>query len=169
MEILKQGEIDDDMPPMEDVNEVEYPDKGGLLVTKCALSAQAKEEVEQIKNIFHTHCHIKGKECNLIIDGGSYRNVASSTLMEKLGLATTKHPQPYKLQWLNDGGEIKVVKQLMMSFTIGRYKDKVLCDVVHMQVGHILLGRLRVIPDGFTNHCSFKFNGKPITLVPITP
>ncbi|RVW61952.1 hypothetical protein CK203_066223 [Vitis vinifera] len=32
-------------------------------------------------------------------------NVASTTMEEKLGLSTIKHPRPYKLQWLNDSGE----------------------------------------------------------------
>ncbi|RVW79529.1 hypothetical protein CK203_051650 [Vitis vinifera] len=45
-------------------------------------------------------------------------NVASTTMEEKLGLSTIKHPRPYKLQWLNDSGEVRVTKQvsLMMSF-----------------------------------------------------
>ena len=77
----------------------------------------------------------------MIIDGGSYTNVASTTLVEKLNLPTMKHPRPYKLQWLNDCGEVKVNKQVLVSFSIGRYKDEVLCDVVPMHAGHILLGR----------------------------
>ena len=28
-----------------------------------------------------------------------------------------------------------------MTFRIGKYEDKVLCDVVPMHVGHLLLGR----------------------------
>lgn len=45
--ILKDnGEIEiDDMPPLEDA-EVEYLDEGELLVTKRALSTQAREEEE---------------------------------------------------------------------------------------------------------------------------
>ena len=77
----------------------------------------------------------------MIIDGGSCTNVASTTLVEKLNLPTLKHPRPYKLQWLNDCGEVKVNRQVLVSFLIRRYKDKVLCDVVPMHAGHILLGR----------------------------
>ncbi|XP_039069136.1 uncharacterized protein LOC120215548 [Hibiscus syriacus] len=43
---------------------------------------------------------------------------------------TTKHPHSYKLQWLNDEGELRVTKQVLISFSIGKYKDEVLCDVV---------------------------------------
>ncbi|KAA3487695.1 Retrovirus-related Pol polyprotein from transposon gypsy [Gossypium australe] len=60
----------------------------------------------------------------MIIDGGSCTNVTSSMLVEKLGLTTTKHPNPYKLQWLNDGGELKVIKQAIVAFSIGKYHDE---------------------------------------------
>ena len=51
----------------------------------------------------------------------------------------TSHPRPYKLQWFNDGGEVGVTKQVLVSFRIGKYKDEVLCDVAPMKAGHILL------------------------------
>ena len=79
--------------------------------------------------------------CSVIIDGGICTNVASTTLVEKLGLPTFEHPKPYKLQWLNDSGEVKVDKQVLVSFSIGKYKYEVMCDVVPMQAGHIMLGR----------------------------
>ncbi|KAL5540700.1 hypothetical protein UlMin_045815 [Ulmus minor] len=49
--------------------------------------------------------------------------------LKKLNLPTLKHPNPYKLQWLNDCGEIKVYKQVLVSFSIEKYNDEVLCDV----------------------------------------
>lgn len=73
--------------------------------------------------------------------GGCCTNVASTTLIEKQNLPTLKHSRPCKLQWLNDYGEVKVNKQVLISFSNGKYKDEVLCDVVPMQAGHILLGR----------------------------
>ncbi|KAH0661533.1 hypothetical protein KY284_026464 [Solanum tuberosum] len=48
-----------------------------------------------------------GKTYSLIIDGGSCANVVSSYLLDKLGIAYMKHPTPYRLQWLNDCGEVK--------------------------------------------------------------
>ena len=51
-----------------------------------------------------------------------------------------KHPMSYKL-WLNNSGEVKVTKQVLVAFSVGKYRDKVLCDVVPMHVGHLLLGR----------------------------
>ncbi|KAL4333440.1 hypothetical protein GQ457_07G006470 [Hibiscus cannabinus] len=101
-------------------------------------------------------------------------NVASTLMVGKLGLATTKHPHPYKLQWLNDGGEFKVTKQVLISFSIGRYKDEVLCGVVSMHAGHLLLRRpwqfdRRVIHDGYTNRYTFTHGEKKITLAPLSP
>ena len=128
----------------------------------------------QRENIFHTGCYAQDKVCSMIIDGGSCTNVASTITIEKLRLPTLKHPRPYKLQWLNDSGEVKVNKQVQVTFWIGKYKDKVLCDVVPMQAGHLLFGRpwqfnKHVKHDGFTNKYSFVFNQCNITLLALTP
>ena len=69
---------------------------------------QAKEEEVQRGNIFYTRCMIYNKLCSMIIDGGSCTNVINATLVDKLGIKTTKHPRPYKLQWLNEYRNIKV-------------------------------------------------------------
>ena len=159
---------------VEEGEELELPVEGELLVVKRSLNIQVAKEEQQRDNIFHTRCHVRGKVCSLIIDGGSCTNVASSLLVEKLGLATTKHPTPYKLQWLNDGGELKVTKQAKVAFSIGKYQDEVVCDVVPMHAGHLLLGRpwqfdRRVVHDGYTNRYSFKHLGRNVTLAPLTP
>ena len=98
-------------------------------------------EAVQRDNIFHIRCHIGDKVRSVVIDGRSCTNVASTKLVEKLSLPTMKYPRSYKLQWLNSSGEVKVNKQVMVAFSIGKYRDKVLYDVVPMHVGHLLLGR----------------------------
>ena len=65
-------------------------------------------------------------------------------------------------------------KQVLISFSIRKYEDEVLCDVVPMQAGHLLLGRSwkldrKVKYDGFTNKYSSVHNQWTITLVPLTP
>ena len=110
----------------------------------------------------------------MIIDGGSCANVAGALLVEKLQLPTLKHPKPYKLQWLNDSEEVKVQKQVLVSFLIEKYHDEVFCDVVPMYASHILLGMpwqfdRRPNHDGFKNHFSFMKDKKLVTLVPLTP
>ncbi|KAL4333528.1 hypothetical protein GQ457_07G010220 [Hibiscus cannabinus] len=174
IETDQEEDEDDDVPIQEEEEELEHAVEGEALIVKRSLSMQAIEGDEQRENIFHTRCHINGKVCFVIIDGGSCTNVASTLMVDKLGLATTKHPLPYKLQWLNDGGELKVTKQVLISFSIGRYKDEVLCDVVPMHAGHLLLGRpwqfdRRVIHDGYTNRYTFTHGAKKITLAPLSP
>ena len=110
----------------------------------------------------------------MIIDGGSFSNVASTTLVEKLNLPILKHSRPYKLQWLNDCGEVRVDRQVLVTFSIGKYLDEVLCNIVPMHAGHILFGRpwqydRRATHDGFKNIYSFVKEGKTIKFAPLTP
>ncbi|XP_057719736.1 uncharacterized protein LOC130934169 [Arachis stenosperma] len=168
----------EDMPHADDATDnediVEYAVSGETLVTRRILNVQAKDDrLEQRENIFHTKVLLGGKVGLMIIDAGSHTNVASSTLITKL-VKCTKHPNPYKLEWLSDVGELKVMKQARIQFSIGRYSDEVLYDVVPMQACHLLLGRpwqydRKVVHDGFTNRYSFTYLGKKITLVPLTP
>jgi len=64
--------------------------------------------------------------CGMIIDNGSCTNVASTTLVEKLGLTTLPHPRPYSSRWLNENGEIRVIKQVRVPFSIKTYHDNLL-------------------------------------------
>ena len=87
------------------------------------LDSQAVElDDGQIKNIFHAKCLIQGKLCSLIIDGGSCTNVASAKLVSKLNLETKPHPQPYKLQWLSEDGEMTMDRQVKVGFSIRKYE-----------------------------------------------
>ena len=52
----------------------------------------------QRENIFHTRCLVNNKLCSMIIDEGSCANVASTRVVEKLGLPNISHTTPYKLQ-----------------------------------------------------------------------
>jgi len=128
----------------------------------------------QRENIFHTCCLINNKLSSIIIDGGSCANVASTRVVDKLGLPTISHAKPYKLQWLSKEGETMVKKQVLITFAIGKYKDEVLCDVVPMEATHLLLGRpwqydRHVLHDGLTNKMTFTFQGHKVTLKPLSP
>ncbi|XP_010530494.1 PREDICTED: uncharacterized protein LOC104807077 [Tarenaya hassleriana] len=154
--------------------EIEYPDSGELLTRRVLSAMTNPEETAQRETIFHSRCTVRNKVCGLIIDSGSCTNVASAYMVKKLRLETEKHPHPYKSQWLNNKGELKVNERVKVSFSIGRYQDEVLCDVVPMQAGHILLGRpwqfdREVKHDGRTNHYSFVYNKRKISLAPLSP
>jgi hypothetical protein len=110
----------------------------------------------------------------MIIDSGSCTYVASVTLVRKLGLNIIKHERPYQLQWLNECGVVRVNRQVMISFSAGKYKDEVLCDVVPMHATYLLLGRpwqfdKKAKHDGFKNRYSLEKDGRIYTLAPFSP
>ena len=95
------------------------PEEGDHLMVRRLMGSLRKDRDDaQRENIFHSRCLVHGKVCSLIIDGGSCTNVASTRLMEKLGLKTTPHPKPYKLQWLSDNGELVVDEQVLLTFSL---------------------------------------------------
>ena len=108
--------------------EITYADRGEALVVQRSLRVTYVEDEWLRNNIFHTRCTTHGKVCNVIIDGGSFENVVASTMVEKLKLKTEDHLEPYKLQWLRIGNEVKVNKRCLVEFFIGKnYKDAVVC------------------------------------------
>ena len=151
------------------------PKEGDLLMVRRLMGSLCKDKDDtQRKNIFHSRCLVNGKVCSLIIDGGSCINVASTRLVEKLGLKTTPHPKPYKLQWLSDNGELVVDKQVLLTFSIVRYVDELLCDMVPMEARHVLLGKpwqydRDVVHNRVTNRYSFLHKGKKVVLLPLSP
>ncbi|XP_023553652.1 uncharacterized protein LOC111811140 [Cucurbita pepo subsp. pepo] len=180
---IKEGEIVTDDEAHDDINEEtdeseEFSEEDPThisLVTRRALNTHIKEDgLDQRENLFQTRCLVQSVPCSVVIDSGSCTNVVSSILVKRLNLKTQPHPRPYKLQWLNDCGEVRVTQQTLVSFTIGKYVDDVLCDVVSMHVGDLLLGRpwqfdRRVMYDGYANRYSFTHNGRKTTLVPLSP
>ncbi|XP_059289010.1 uncharacterized protein LOC132042506 [Lycium ferocissimum] len=144
------------------------------IVARRAMGALDREESDQRENLFHARCKIVDKVCSLIIDGGSFTNVVSQFLVESMKFSTRKHTNPYKLQWLNEYGEMRVNKQAIIKFSIGKYQDEILCDVVPMQAFHLLLGRpwqfdVDAQHSGRTNKYSFVVKGKKYILNPLTP
>ena len=123
-EIVTEDETgENEMLPLEDIEDEEYTTPGELtVIARTTLSVQVKEdEVVQRENIFYTRYYVHDKVCSMNINGGNYTNVGSTIMVETLGLMTLKHPRPYKLQWLNDSGEMKVNKQVLVTFRISKY------------------------------------------------
>ncbi|RDY08765.1 hypothetical protein CR513_06970, partial [Mucuna pruriens] len=123
-EVENERSSDNEIPPLEDyIDEVAEPINEDIVVTRCALSIQPKEDgfMEQREHNFHTSCHINYKVCSMIINSGT--NVTSTIIVETINLQTPKPTRPYKLQWLSNIGE---VKQVLVPFAIKNYKDEVL-------------------------------------------
>lgn len=110
----------------------------GLLIVRHVLR-QVQMVLEPSQNIFHTRFLISNKVCSLIIDGESSVNVASTKIVDKLGLETILHAKPYKLACISKKDEIKENKQVHISFSIKNYMNEVLCDIVPLDKVLILL------------------------------
>ena len=86
----------DQVASSEDKEEIIHVDQGLSIVVQRNLRI-ASEENWLRKNVFHTKCTTKGKVCLVIIDNGSFENVVSLEMVQKLNLKTIPHHSPYKL------------------------------------------------------------------------
>ncbi|XP_028551072.1 uncharacterized protein LOC110094610 [Dendrobium catenatum] len=122
--------------------------------------------------IFKSKCTIKGKVCDLLIDNGCTENIVSKALVNALQLKTTKNPNPYRISWVKRGIDIQVSEMCRVNFSIGKhYNSEVLCDVLDMDVCHLILGRpwqfdTGVIYDGRANAYAFEWKGRKLKLLP---
>ncbi|RDX78674.1 hypothetical protein CR513_41015, partial [Mucuna pruriens] len=101
-------------------------------------------------------------------------NLAGTTLLGRDSLDGSRSSRFVLLSWFIEHGEFVVNRQIEVVFTLGRYKDKVLCDVVPMEVTHLLLGGplqfdRKVIHDGVTNMFTFVHMGQKIVLKLLSP
>ncbi|XP_068475117.1 uncharacterized protein [Phaseolus vulgaris] len=104
----------------------------------------------------------------------SVEDCYSTMMVENLDQQVIPHPKPYKLEWINEDGELTVDKQVKVSLSVGNYKDESLCDVVPMEACNILLGRpwqfdKKIIHNGLTNKITFTHGEKKFVLYPLTP
>ena len=60
--------------------------------------------------------------------------------MKKLGLKLEPHQEPYRVAWITNT-KLKVDKRYPVVFTMGKFKETVMCDVLPLELCHILLGR----------------------------
>jgi hypothetical protein len=155
--------------------DVEDEDTGSgksLTVHKVLLKPEKEvEDTAQRCRLFRTTCKTKGWKCKVIVDSGSTDNLVSTEMVEKLELKTNKHPSPYKVTWLQKGHQVCVMRQCLVNFKMGDYRDEILCDFIPMDVCHVLLGRpwqydRHVVHDGRMNTYTLEKDGKSHTLLP---
>jgi hypothetical protein len=144
-----------------------------LMMRKILLKPEKEvEELVQRTSLFRTACKTKYIFCKVIIHSGRTNNLVSTKMVEKLELKTIAHPNPYKVSCLQKGHQVMVSQQCQVEFKIGGYRDEILCDVIPMDVCHILLGRpwkfdIKVIHDGRKNNYTLEKNGRTDMLLPI--
>nr|KYP36893.1 hypothetical protein KK1_041944 [Cajanus cajan] len=124
-----------------------YPYEGELLMLRRILHNQPSGTLSQRENIFHTRCNVLNNACSLIVDSGSWCNCCSTRLVKKL---------------------------MKVKFSIGKYDDQPLFDIVPMEACHILLGRpwqfeKKTLHNGLTNEITFTHKEKKFVLYPLSP
>ncbi|RVW97795.1 Retrovirus-related Pol polyprotein from transposon 297 [Vitis vinifera] len=130
------------------------------------------EEDWRRTSIFQTRISCQGRLCTMIIDGGSSLNIASQELVEKLNLKTERHPNPFRVAWVNDTS-IPVSFRCLVTFLFGKdFEESVWCEVLPIKVSHILLGRpwlfdRKVQHDGYENTYALIHNGRKKILRPM--
>lgn len=151
------------------------PDEGDQLscIVERLLLTPKTDSFPQRHSLFKTPCTINGKICTIIIDSGSTENIVSQKLVTALNLPVSPHPTPYEVTWIKKGGEVQVNNICSVPPSIGNnYKDQIVCDVLDMDVCHILLGRpwqydTQSVHKGRDNTYEFLWMGKKIVLLPL--
>jgi hypothetical protein len=96
------------------------PGYGFSIVVQHVVSTQGSTmDKNQCHNLFQTKGVVKQRVVCIIIDGGSYNNLASTDMVDRLARATRPHPHPYQIQWLNQSGKIKVTHSVRVPFAMG--------------------------------------------------
>ena len=142
-------------------------------VVRSVLSTTVDNDHWKRTSIFHTVIQSGDKKCKIVIDGGSSMNVVSKDAVKSLNLKVEPHPNPFRVAWVNDH-TLPVTQRCLVSIQMGDYKDEIYCEVLPMDVAHVLLGRpwlydLNVTNFGKDNIYSFKYKGKNIILRPAKP
>jgi hypothetical protein len=143
------------------------------MMKKVLLKPEAEvEKPVHRSSLFRTNCKTKDKVCKVIIDSGRTDKLVSTNMVEKFEMETIIHLTLYKVSWLQKGHQVTITKQCLVEFKIGGYRDEILCDVIPMDVCHVLLGRpwqydMNAIHDGRRNTYTLEKNGRTHMLLPI--
>ena len=109
-------------------------------VVRCALAEQKDTNDWRRSALFQTYTKCGNKTCKVIIDSESYINAMSFNVVSRLGLKLTPHPNPYKASWV-DTSSIAIKEIFVVPLQFLTYKAEIWCDVIPMDVRHIILGR----------------------------
>ncbi|KAI0507593.1 hypothetical protein KFK09_013719 [Dendrobium nobile] len=176
---LVEGEEEVDPAEIQDgseewVEEVLADDGEPILgvMEKMLLVPRTPVETQRHK-LFRTKCTISDKVCDLIIDSGCTENIISKSAVQALQIKTTKNPNPFKIGWVKKGVDFLVSELCKFTFSIGkRYICQVTCDVLDMDVCHLILGRpwqydSGAVHDGRSNTYTVEVKGRKLKLMPV--
>jgi len=93
-------EVEEDEEESNEEVETSYQplEEGEMLMIKRVLHViDVPPKASQMEQIFHSTCKVAHNTCNLIVDGESRTNVASTKMVSKLNLVTIEQPRLYTL------------------------------------------------------------------------
>jgi len=77
-------------------------------ISTTKIQKEEPEDLEEAKCLFHSKMWVKGSPLQFIVDSGREKNLISVEVVNRLGLPTTTHPQPYTIGWLHQGRDLHV-------------------------------------------------------------
>ena len=140
---VEQSSLEDDedqiVDPLDYSGDEDYDYEMCVGVVRCVLFTTVDNDNWKLPSIFHAIIQSGDKKCKLVIDGGSSMNVVSKDTVKLLNLKVKLHPNPFRVAWVNDH-TLPIAQRCLVSIQMGDYKDEIYCDVLPMDVAHVLLG-----------------------------
>lgn len=120
---------------------------------------------------FPSYIKCSDRSCKIIFDNGNCTNVIPANNLSRLVLTLVPHLKPYRVSWVYSTS-IPVTQRCLVPIQMFTYKDHFWCDVVPMDVGHIILGRAWIYNFDVSNFvcaniCVFNFQDRKVKLHPL--
>lgn len=149
----------------------EYERESPLNVMRCFLSAADCDSWKRTA-IFETKMNCGDTILRLVIDNGSSMNVISKSVVRLLNLKPVPYSTPIRVAWVDKTS--LTISEKSEVLQLGAYYEKIWCNVLNMDVAHVLLGRPWLYDKNATNFGKdntyvFTHNGKRIKLAPARP
>jgi hypothetical protein len=111
------------------------------IIATMKIQKEELEDPEEVERLFHSMMWVKGSLLQFIVDSGNQKNLILVKVVNRLGLPTIAHPQPYTIEWLHQGWDLRVSKQCRLPYSIKPFTNEVLCDIAPLDVSYVLLGQ----------------------------
>eukprot|EP00253_Pinus_taeda_P002921 PITA_02921 len=109
-------------------------------VATTKIQKNEPKDPEEEEHLFHSQMWVNGSPLQFIINSRSQKNLILVEVMKQFSLPTTTHPQPYTIEWLSQGWDLRMSQQSHLPYNIKPFTDEVLCDIASLEVCDVLLG-----------------------------
>ena len=75
-------------------------------IATTKIQKEEPEYPEEEEHLFHSQMWVNDSPLWFIVKNGSQKNLISVYVVKWLGLSTTVHPQPYTIEWLQQGRDL---------------------------------------------------------------